>query len=197
MATDDYGQSIFIPALTDTPNIATLAASMQLILKQSVLSFASASARNATLTSPIEGMTTWLQDVNRIEVYNGTSWVVPPPTITTVTTGLSVESGWAVNSFIGRRASGITTVVCLITRTGSTIAEAGSGSGNISPEPLIATLPSGWRPPETINCMYATGAVDGEIIINDGGECTLRTISGNLGIAANDNVRFLVTWVDD
>lgn len=197
MATDDYGQSITIPDLTSPPDISVLVASLQQVLKRSVLSYSSASTRNATLTSPVEGMTTWLQDVNRIEVYNGSSWVVPPPVITTATTGLTAETGWSVSSFIGRRASGISTIVVLITRTGGTLNESSAGSGNLSPEPLIGTLPSAWRPPETINTLYATGAVDGEAIINDAGEITLRTISGNAGIGTNDNVRMMATWVDD
>lgn len=197
MATDDYGQGITIPGLTSSPDISVVMAAVQLVLKRSVLAFASASARTATLTSPVEGMTTWLQDVNRIEVYNGSSWVVPPPVITTVASGLAAETGWSVSSFIGRRASGITTVVCLITRTGSAIGESSAGSGNISPEPMIATLPAAWRPPETINTLYATGGVDGEAIINDGGEITLRTISGSAAINTSDNVRLMATWVDD
>jgi hypothetical protein len=74
MATDDYGQSITIPALTDQPNIATVAAAMQLILKRAILSFTSASSRNATLTSPTEGMMAWLQDTNTMTQYDGTTW---------------------------------------------------------------------------------------------------------------------------
>jgi hypothetical protein len=45
------------------------------LMNQSVMVFSNATARSAALTSPIEGMLTWLEDVNRYENYNGTAWV--------------------------------------------------------------------------------------------------------------------------
>ncbi|NML55409.1 hypothetical protein HHL19_16700 [Streptomyces sp. R302] len=74
MPTDSSGQSITLPALTDPPNITTLAVAMQSILDRAVPRFASAAARAATLTSPAEGMMSWLQDVNRLDVYTGSAW---------------------------------------------------------------------------------------------------------------------------
>ncbi|MEU1778093.1 hypothetical protein ABZ545_01245 [Streptomyces abikoensis] len=73
--TDAYGQGVQIAALTDAPNAATLAFNLaDALTPRSVMRFASASARAATLTSPVEGMVTWLQDVNALEVYDGTAW---------------------------------------------------------------------------------------------------------------------------
>jgi hypothetical protein len=74
VATDPYGQGITIPALTDQPSIATVAAALQAILAKTTLTFASASARNATLTSPVEGMSAWLQDTNTLTRYDGSTW---------------------------------------------------------------------------------------------------------------------------
>jgi hypothetical protein len=45
------------------------------LMNQSVMVFSNSTARSAALTSPLEGMLTWLEDVNRYESYNGTSWV--------------------------------------------------------------------------------------------------------------------------
>jgi hypothetical protein len=45
------------------------------LMRQSVMVFSNAAARTAAITSPIEGMLTWLEDVNRYEFYNGTAWV--------------------------------------------------------------------------------------------------------------------------
>jgi hypothetical protein len=45
------------------------------LMNQSVMVFSNAAARSAALTSPLEGMLTWLEDVNRYEAYNGTSWI--------------------------------------------------------------------------------------------------------------------------
>jgi hypothetical protein len=45
------------------------------LMNQSVMVFSNATARSAALTSPLEGMLTWLEDVNRYENYNGSAWV--------------------------------------------------------------------------------------------------------------------------
>ena len=47
------------------------------LMRQSVMVFSNAAARTAAITSPLEGMLTWLEDVNRYESYNGTAWVSP------------------------------------------------------------------------------------------------------------------------
>ncbi|MDX5566909.1 hypothetical protein PYK79_31755 [Streptomyces sp. ID05-04B] len=74
--TDDYGQGVSISALLDQPNAETLAKNIANgIASRSVMRFASATARGATLTVPVEGMVTYLQDVDRLYVYAGTAWV--------------------------------------------------------------------------------------------------------------------------
>ncbi|MEV5862395.1 H-type lectin domain-containing protein [Streptomyces sp. NPDC052071] len=76
--TDDYGQGVSVATLTDPPDAETLAKNIANgIVSRSTLRFASAAARTAALTgvaAPVEGMTSWLQDVNRLYVYNGTAW---------------------------------------------------------------------------------------------------------------------------
>jgi hypothetical protein len=47
------------------------------LMRQSVMVFSNAAARTAAITAPLEGMLTWLEDVNRYESYNGTAWVSP------------------------------------------------------------------------------------------------------------------------
>jgi hypothetical protein len=44
------------------------------LMNQSVMVFADAAARTAAFT-PIEGMVTYLEDTNALEVYNGAAWV--------------------------------------------------------------------------------------------------------------------------
>jgi len=76
--TDDYGQGVTVAALTDAPNAETLARNIaNAIVQRSVMRFASASARAAALTgatAPVEGMVSWLQDVNGLYFYDGTAW---------------------------------------------------------------------------------------------------------------------------
>jgi hypothetical protein len=45
------------------------------LMRQSVMVFTNAAARSAAITLPLEGMLTWLEDVNRYENYNGSAWV--------------------------------------------------------------------------------------------------------------------------
>jgi hypothetical protein len=45
------------------------------LMNQAVMVFSNSAARTAAITSPLEGMLTWLEDVNRYESYNGSAWV--------------------------------------------------------------------------------------------------------------------------
>jgi len=74
VATDDYGQTITIPDLTSQPDIRVVMTAVQQVLRRAVLSFSSASSRNATLVSPVEGMMAWLQDTNTMTQYDGSTW---------------------------------------------------------------------------------------------------------------------------
>jgi hypothetical protein len=44
------------------------------LMDQAVQRFADSTARGSAIPSPTEGMTSYLDDLNRIEVYNGTAW---------------------------------------------------------------------------------------------------------------------------
>lgn len=98
--TDDYGQGVGIASLTDAPDASKLAKDIvNAIAQRSIMRFASASTRGATLTgdfAPVEGMMTWLQDVNRLDLWDGSAWVA-------VSTGASSwktitpESPWTQN----------------------------------------------------------------------------------------------------
>jgi hypothetical protein len=76
---DDYGQGINIASLTDAPDASKLARDIaNAIAPRSVMRFASASTRGATLvdaSAPVEGMLSWLRDVNRLDLYDGSAWV--------------------------------------------------------------------------------------------------------------------------
>lgn len=98
--TDDYGQDVQIAALTDQPDAGKLAKDIvNAIVQRGVMRFASASARSAALTgaaAPVEGMQTWLQDVNRLDVYDGSGWVAVS-TGASVWTTISLASGFTQN----------------------------------------------------------------------------------------------------
>lgn len=191
---DDYGQDVSIASLTDAPDASKLAQDIaNAIAQRSVMRFASATERGATLVgdaAPVEGMTTWLQDVNRLEVYDGATWVTPPATLTSTSSGLSVASGFSLNDFAGYREGRMVVVDIYLSRTGATI---NATDGNML-DTVCCTLPSGWRPLHgTINSCYDTGVVHGGWAVGTDGICTLRTASNDL--ASGANIRMHVAWL--
>lgn len=55
--------------------VLTASETQTYLMNQSVISFANSAARSAALTSPTEGMLTYLADVDELEVWNGSSWL--------------------------------------------------------------------------------------------------------------------------
>lgn len=95
--TDAYGQGIPLASLTDAPDIPKSVADLAGgAIPKLVMRFASASARGATLAAPVAGMVTWLTDVARLEVYDGSAWVAFAFG-TNAWKSVSVASGWTNN----------------------------------------------------------------------------------------------------
>jgi hypothetical protein len=110
------------------------------------------------------------------------------------TSGLVASSGFSVNSFSARKMFGTVTVQIVMTRTGADINETATNTGNIG-DNAVATLPAGWCPVESINCIYGTGTVDGECTITSAGLITMRSISGNAGVTLNSTVRIYTSFI--
>ena len=55
--------------------ILTAADVNDLLMNQSVMTFDDATARDAALTAPLEGMFCLLKDTDGVEYYTGSSWV--------------------------------------------------------------------------------------------------------------------------
>lgn len=95
--TDGYGQNVPYPTLTDKPNAQSLGQGIvENIVPKTVMTFASSTVRGATIITPKAGMATWLQNVKRLEVYDGTSWVTVAAG-TSVWTNVPLDSGWTNN----------------------------------------------------------------------------------------------------
>lgn len=113
----------------------------------------------------------------------------------TTTSGLVAATNWSIVSFVGRRRRGTTYINALITKTGGTLA-ADTGTENVLGDPLIATLPAGWWPPEDQGVAWDNGVVNGQGLIESAdGEVRLRTISYNQAIANSTNVRVSAMWI--
>ncbi|MFI8084358.1 hypothetical protein ACIF6L_26590 [Kitasatospora sp. NPDC086009] len=73
--TDAFQQNIPYPVLGDAPNAeAGLSTLVNGIVGQTVMRFASATARSAALPTPVAGMTVWLAAEARLEIYDGAAW---------------------------------------------------------------------------------------------------------------------------
>ncbi|MFD5566660.1 hypothetical protein [Streptomyces cadmiisoli] len=189
---DDFGQGIDLVSLTDAPDLPKAIKDLaDGVIPRGVMRFASASARGATLDTPEEGMVTWLIDSNAFQIWNGSDWVTPEPTLVIGTTGLSAHSGFSVNDFHGARQGRSTSVDMYLTRTGSTIdASAGGNIGDIT----CATVPTSWRPTHgTINGFWDNGSSCGGFVVGTDGIVTLRTASG--GISSGSNLRLHVSFL--
>lgn len=193
-APDSYGQGIDLWQMTDAPSIPdAIRLLADGVIPRGVMRFSSASARGAALVgeaAPVEGMATYLLDVNRLDVYDGASWVTPEPSLSSTASGLSVASGFSLNDWSGYRQGRTIVVDIYLARTGATINES---AGNIV-DTVCCTLPSGWRPTHgTINSCWDSGVAHGGWVVETNGVCTLRSASGD--ISNNSNLRLHISWL--
>jgi hypothetical protein len=81
------------------------------LMNQAVMVFSNAAARDAALTSPTEGMTVYLNDVNYLFIYSGTTWVPSlsndswtayTPTITAASGSFTSVSATGLHKRIGK-----------------------------------------------------------------------------------------------
>lgn len=102
-------------------------------LMQGVMVFASATARDAAITAPTEGMYCYLKDTNVTYYYDGATWVVSGATgdITAVTAGTGISGGGASGdvTITNSMATAYTTKGDLVPATGSaTFSRLGVGA---------------------------------------------------------------------
>jgi len=141
-------------------------------MDQSIMRFADASARTSAIGTPTEGMVTYLDDVNQIEVYDGAAWVdQQAPILSEGTAGQYLQSNGTAGSqwvdleiaddiittegdLIIGGASGVAQRLGIggdgfvLTSNGTTATwEIGGGGGGA---PVIYTLPSGFSQSEEV-----------------------------------------------
>ena len=202
MATDDYGQSITLMSLSDAPSIPKAIADLAAgTIPRGVMRFASATTRGATLvgaSAPVEGMVSWLMDVDRLEVYDGSAWVTPPQPVTNTTSGATAASGFTLIGFEGWKTGHVATINLAVARSGSNIV---SGSGGSIADTPIGTLPADWRPPDTIYAGVGDGFGNGECSITAAGLVSIRSWSSNssgsatVGIVTGRFLRVTKTFI--
>jgi hypothetical protein len=147
--------------LFQTGDVLTAAQVNTYLNEQTVMVFASAAARTSALTSVLaEGMMSYLQDTNSVEVYNGSSWVnvgnAGDITEVQAGVGISIASGTGPIPVITNSSTDlITTAGDLLYGTAAdTVARLGIGTAN-----QVLRVNSGATAPE-----WATPAGGGKVL---------------------------------
>lgn len=75
-----------------TPDVLNAADVNGYLMEQTVMRFATSAVRANTLTAPVEGMITYLEDTNLLQVYDGSAWVGIKTSALESTGGLTVDT---------------------------------------------------------------------------------------------------------
>ena len=112
------------------------------LMNQSVIVFASSAERSSTLTTPTEGMITYLSDTNALEYYTGSAWTavgvdatVSSAAITTAVSDKSANYSIVAgdkNTFIRSTGSAITITIDNVLSVGESVQFIQAGSGQIT-----------------------------------------------------------------
>ena len=105
------------------------------LMDQAVQTFASATARTAAISTPVKGMLSWLDDVNKYQYYTGSAWadLVPAQaqTITDKSANYSIVAGDAY-SLIRSTNAAITITIDNVLTAGQRIDFVQYGSGQVT-----------------------------------------------------------------
>jgi hypothetical protein len=116
--------------LFQTGDVLTAAQVNTYLNEQTVMVFANAAARTSALTSVLaEGMVSYLQDTNVVEVYNGSAWVGLAADQTPLTTKGDLFTFTTVDARLGVGANGTVLTADSAEATGLKWAAPASGGG--------------------------------------------------------------------
>lgn len=105
------------------------------LMNQSVMVFASTTARDSALGTPLEGMLVWLEDSNKYVYYTGSAWAdliaSPAQTVSNISANYTIQST-DVDKLIRSTGSAITITVANVLSVGQRIDFAQFGTGQIT-----------------------------------------------------------------
>ncbi|MFE5332575.1 hypothetical protein ACFRCG_39975 [Embleya sp. NPDC056575] len=178
--TDIYGQGIAAALLSDKPDAQALAKALaDGAAKYGVKVFANASNRGAVLTggsAPTVGMVTYLTAEDRIDYWSGSAWIP-------VTPGPWISLPYAANITANSGSPAYRLVNSAVELRG-TLAHTDASPFDSSGTTLLATLPSGYRPPYYRYYPVATAwtfGITGRLEVDPSGNLTVLITFGSTG----------------
>ena len=123
----------------------------------------------------------------------GSAWTLyrpPAPPVEEITTGLTLTSGWTLNSFRARRDGRSVSATVYVKRTGGSL----TANPNLD-DFLLCTLPAGWRPPGDTEAIASDGWGDGTARVEADGQIYMRTWSPGMSLDTNANLRVTVAFI--
>ncbi|WP_369145946.1 hypothetical protein [Streptomyces sp. R44] len=131
----------------------------------------------------------------QLQRWNNNAWAAyqPPVEVETSSTGATPAAGWTLVGFAGRRTRGVATVSVTVTRAGADL--TATTAGNLSPDELVCTLPTGWRPSFAYEASGTDFYGQGAFTFSPDGNVHVRTWSANGVLTAGRNVRITATYV--
>jgi len=157
-----------------TGDILTVSAANGYLASQTVMVFANAAARTAAITSPQEGMFSYLKDTNATEFYTGSAWTALGgggggkvlqvvnavySTTTTITSSSYTDTGLSASITPSSATSKVLVLVSQTASTARAVGQAGAGFQLLRGATVIVAAPSS---PYTLN-VSASGASSCEV----------------------------------
>ncbi|MGW8768231.1 hypothetical protein ACWGN5_37790 [Streptomyces sp. NPDC055815] len=132
----------------------------------------------------------------QLQRWNNNAWAAYQPPVeveTSSTASATPAAGWTLVGFAGRRTRGVATVSVTVARSGPDL--TATTAGNLSPDELVCTLPTGWRPSFAYEASGTDFYGQGAFTFSPDGNVHVRTWSANGVLTAGRNVRITATYV--
>lgn len=154
------------PRMTFTAGNDALASQVNTyLMDQAVMTFASATARNSAISSPTEGMLTYLSDINQYQTYTGSEWaacggVMPQAVFNAGTQNFGTGSESAITTWTNSSYAGMSALADYFTTASGVINLVKAGKYRIVANVIWATNATGQRG----TSIYLAGATYGRAV---------------------------------